>query len=253
MAAAWSRAGAGPVRGVWGRRQPTVGEDAPRGPPRPARSRPRWWRDRTSSGSPRCPRKAPRNPPGLTGGVRIAPNISRWPRGSRMRNRRMSSALCRTYACFSAMVAPGMGGTPPVTIRVGSPHVCVSIVCTTRRLRTVPASAEDLHIVDRSAHTRSLASPKESLECHPMGTVRNRYHRIPLLPLVEDYLPSGYRIPRIAAGDSEKRRCHSCSAAGYPPDCLSALGTGATVDRVVGGCAKAGANRVPAGGCWEPA
>ncbi len=38
-----------------------------------------------------------------------------------------------------------------------------------------------------------------------------------------------------------------------PPDCPSGLGTGVTVDHVVGGCAKEGANRVPAGACWERA
>ena len=72
--------------------------------------------------------------PGATGGVSSAPNCPEWPRGSSHSMWPSATISCepRNQAARAAMVAPGIGGKPDVTMRVGMPAVCVS---TTRTVR----------------------------------------------------------------------------------------------------------------------
>src|SRR5580693_8202300 len=58
--------------------------------------------------------------------------MAAWPRGSYIRNVRSSSLFSTNHWRRSAIVAPGMTPTPPVTTRVGIPSVCDSTVWITR-------------------------------------------------------------------------------------------------------------------------
>src|SRR6516225_5977951 len=68
--------------------------------------------------------------------------MAAWPRGSYIRKVRSSSQFWMNHWRRSAMVAPGMTPTPPVTTRVGMPSVCDSTVWITRceRIRATPSS-----------------------------------------------------------------------------------------------------------------
>lgn len=53
------------------------------------------------------------------------PYISRWPRGSNIRNRRYWSKFC--FACARCSInVPVSSGKPESMIRVGSPEICIS-------------------------------------------------------------------------------------------------------------------------------
>src|SRR3954447_16828123 len=74
----------------------------------------------------------PRSAPALSGSVRKPPDMSAWPRGSSIIARRNSSASCCSHARFCRIVRPSILGRPPVTIRNGSPQVCISTVVMNR-------------------------------------------------------------------------------------------------------------------------
>ncbi len=89
----------------------------------------------------------PKSASGRVGGWRIAPLIAACPRGSSTRKRRNSSRCSMAYWRRSAMVAPGIGATPPVTTRVGMPSVCESTALSARteRIRRPVRSARCQH------------------------------------------------------------------------------------------------------------
>ena len=68
-------------------------------------------------------KSTPKSASGRVGGCRMLPLIDPCPRGSYMSNVRRSSELSMNHCRRSAMVAPGMTPTPPVTTRVGMPSV----------------------------------------------------------------------------------------------------------------------------------
>ncbi len=68
-------------------------------------------------------KSTPRSPSALVGSVTKQPYMSAWPRGSFTSRARTRSSRSCAYRRFSRIVAPGIGPTPPVTIRNGSPAV----------------------------------------------------------------------------------------------------------------------------------
>src|SRR5207247_1821652 len=80
-----------------------------------------------------CMKSTPRSPSGLTGSVTTAPYMSACPRGSNIRPRRSSSRCSRAHVRFATIVSPGIGSTPAVTTRSGSPAACASMTDTRRQ------------------------------------------------------------------------------------------------------------------------
>src|SRR5438045_1640003 len=72
-----------------------------------------------------CQNSTPRSAPSSSGGTRKQPYMSACPRGSWQSSRRTSSTAATPGARErrSVTVAPGISGTPEVTIRNGSPAV----------------------------------------------------------------------------------------------------------------------------------
>src|SRR5579875_2951846 len=58
------------------------------------------------------------------------PDMTSWPLGSYMSARRKSSWWAFMYTIFSVIVFPMSSGAPLVTVLVGFPPVCVSMVVT---------------------------------------------------------------------------------------------------------------------------
>src|SRR5437867_2856154 len=102
-----------------------------------------------------CIKSTPRSPSGVTGSVTIAPYMSACPRGSNMRPRRSSSRCSRAHVRFATIVSPGIGSTPAVTTRSGSPAACASMTDTRRQ------SSGGSHARARATSTRRRLAPED--------------------------------------------------------------------------------------------